>query len=97
MPTGMGLLFNFCWQAAPKRCVQRFCVTAAGAQEWNTPYFTEKHRKFRAAMREFVDREIMPNCFEWDEAKRVRRAYRGVVWLVLLLPNSVFRVPRRPR
>jgi len=38
-------------------------------QEWNSPYYNESHRKFRAAMRAFVDKEIMPFCFEWDEAK----------------------------
>lgn len=54
-------------------------------QEWNSPYYSEKHRKFRAAMREFVEREIMPNCFEWDEAKRIpddlRRKAFAAGWL----------------
>lgn len=38
-------------------------------QEWNTPYFKPSHLKFRAAMREFVEKEIMPFVHEWDEAK----------------------------
>lgn len=30
----------------------------------NSPYYNDSHRKFRAAIREFVDKEIMPNCHE---------------------------------
>eukprot|EP01116_Phalansterium_solitarium_P001627 TRINITY_DN1143_c0_g1_i2.p1 TRINITY_DN1143_c0_g1~~TRINITY_DN1143_c0_g1_i2.p1 ORF type:complete len:561 (+),score=188.87 TRINITY_DN1143_c0_g1_i2:96-1778(+) len=45
-------------------------------QEWNSPYFKETHRKFRAAVREFVDKEIIPFCFEWDEAKHIPASVR---------------------
>lgn len=29
-------------------------------QDWHTPYYNDSHRKFRDAVREFVDKEIMP-------------------------------------
>jgi alkylation response protein AidB-like acyl-CoA dehydrogenase len=40
-------------------------------QGWFTPYFNDSHRRFRAAMREWVEREIIPNCFEWEEQKKL--------------------------
>lgn len=40
-----------------------------GAQR--SPYYTDSHRRFRAAMRAFVEAEVAPRCHEWDEAKRV--------------------------
>lgn len=42
-------------------------------QEWHSPYYTDSHRRFRAAMREFVEREMMPHCHEWDEARQLPR------------------------
>eukprot|EP01096_Ripella_sp_DP13-Kostka_P010118 TRINITY_DN393_c0_g1_i1.p1 TRINITY_DN393_c0_g1~~TRINITY_DN393_c0_g1_i1.p1 ORF type:complete len:597 (+),score=292.92 TRINITY_DN393_c0_g1_i1:148-1791(+) len=42
-------------------------------QDWYSPYYNESHRRFRAAVRDFVDREITPFCHEWDEAKAVPR------------------------
>jgi len=39
----------------------------------NSPYYGESHRTFRAAIRQFVDAEIIPNCHEWDEAKQLPR------------------------
>jgi len=38
---------------------------------WNTPYYKESHRKFRNAMRAFVDEHIAPYTHEWDEAKQM--------------------------
>ena len=51
-------------------------------QEWHSPYFNDSHRRFRAAMRAFVEKEIMPNCHAWDEAKQIprevwRKCYEG--------------------
>lgn len=51
-------------------------------QEWHSPYFNDSHRRFRAAMRAFVEKEIMPNCHAWDEAKAIprevwRKCYEG--------------------
>jgi hypothetical protein len=35
--------------------------------DFHSPYYDDSHRKVRAAMRQFVDKEITPYCFEWDE------------------------------
>ena len=40
-------------------------------QGWHSPYYKPHHIKFRAALREFMEKELMPNTFEWDEAKQV--------------------------
>ena len=40
-------------------------------QDWESPYFNDSHRRFRAAIREFVDKEITPYCHDWDEARAV--------------------------
>jgi len=42
-------------------------------QEWKSPYYNDSHRRFRAAMREFVDREIIPFAHEWDESKSISK------------------------
>ncbi|KAI8341233.1 acyl-CoA dehydrogenase/oxidase [Chlamydoabsidia padenii] len=43
-------------------------------QDWNSPYYNESHIKLRKMMREFVDKEIMPYCHEWSEAKAIPRS-----------------------
>jgi len=40
-------------------------------QEWKSPYYSESHKKWRAALRQFVDKEVTPHCHDWDENKRV--------------------------
>jgi len=57
-------------------------------QGWNSPFYNDTHRTFRAALRKFVDREIAPFCHEWDEAGRLpdhlrKRAYQAG-WLPLI-------------
>ncbi|KAI8144039.1 acyl-CoA dehydrogenase/oxidase [Fennellomyces sp. T-0311] len=42
-------------------------------QDWYSPYYNETHRAVRKVVREFVDKEIMPFCHEWDEAKSLPR------------------------
>lgn len=42
-------------------------------QEWHSTYFNDSHRRFRAAVRAFVEKEITPNCHAWDEAKAIPR------------------------
>jgi len=51
-------------------------------QGWNSIYFRDSHRKFRSAMRDFVESEVMPFVHEWDEEKSVskelwEKAYRA--------------------
>src|SRR6186713_400061 len=42
-----------------------------------SPFYTEEHEAFRATVRRFVDREIMPNVDTWDEAEEFpRELYR---------------------
>lgn len=40
-------------------------------QDWQSPYYNDSHRAVRKFVREFVDKEITPNCHEWDEAKKI--------------------------
>ena len=42
-------------------------------QDWNSPYYNDSHRRFRTAIRAFVEKEITPFCHEWDEAKAIPR------------------------
>lgn len=37
-------------------------------QGLNSPYYKESHVQLRKWMREFVDKELMPFCHEWDES-----------------------------
>lgn len=38
-----------------------------------SPFYTEEHEAFRATVRRFVEREIMPNVDKWDEAEEFPR------------------------
>jgi len=40
-------------------------------QGWNTNLYSESHLRFREAVRAFVEKEIMPFTYQWDEAKAV--------------------------
>ncbi|CEG76177.1 Putative Acyl-CoA dehydrogenase [Rhizopus microsporus] len=40
-------------------------------QDWYSPYYNDSHRGLRKFMREFISKEIMPYCYEWDEAKKI--------------------------
>ena len=42
--------------------------------DWGSPYYNDSHRRVRKAMRDFTEKEIMPYCYEWDEAKQVPKA-----------------------
>ncbi|MDF2367038.1 acyl-CoA dehydrogenase family protein [Sneathiella sp.] len=35
---------------------------------YQCPYYTEDHRAWRATLREFIEREIMPHVNDWEEA-----------------------------
>lgn len=43
-------------------------------QDWYSPYYQDSHRKLRAYTRAFVEKEVMPFCFEWDESKQIPKA-----------------------
>jgi len=55
----------------------------AWIQGLHSPFYNSSHIKFRKAMREFVDRELMPFVHEWDEAKQLPSDLRKkcVSWL----------------
>jgi len=36
-----------------------------------SPHYTDSHRKLRAAVRSYVDEEILPQAFEWESAGKV--------------------------
>ncbi|KAI9179087.1 hypothetical protein H9P43_005749 [Blastocladiella emersonii ATCC 22665] len=40
-------------------------------QDFRSPYYKDSHRRVRAFMRAFVEKEMMPFCHEWDEKKQV--------------------------
>jgi len=40
-------------------------------QDWASPYYNESHRRFRTAIREFVEKNITPFCHQWDEQKSI--------------------------
>jgi alkylation response protein AidB-like acyl-CoA dehydrogenase len=46
------------------------CRVARRYQDWNSPYYNDSHRRYRAAVREFVENEMMPYTHEWDEKKQ---------------------------
>jgi hypothetical protein len=43
-------------------------------QDWSSPFYNESHRKLRAYVRKFVENEIKPYCYEWDEAKAIPKS-----------------------
>ena len=44
-------------------------------QDWYSPYYNETHRKLRAAVRVFVEKEIMPNCTFLNFMNAFKRVY----------------------
>jgi hypothetical protein len=40
-------------------------------QDWYSPFYNDSHRTVRKFIRDFVEKEIMPFCHEWDEAKAI--------------------------
>ena len=36
-------------------------------------YFREEHELFRASLRDFLHREVVPNIDEWEKEKRIPR------------------------
>jgi len=40
-------------------------------QGWHSPYYTKSHIEFRAKVRAFVDKELMPYAHDWEESKKI--------------------------
>jgi hypothetical protein len=51
------------------------CSTPYAEPLWysrnTTPFYTDSHRSLRAAVRKYIDEEILPNAFEWEQAGKV--------------------------
>lgn len=61
-------------------------------QAYNNPGFYNKtHKTLRATIRQFVDDEIMPNVFEWDEAGQIPQEVYKKIGEKGLLPMTVGR------
>eukprot|EP00397_Hematodinium_sp_SG-2012_P032707 GEMP01034849.1.p1 GENE.GEMP01034849.1~~GEMP01034849.1.p1 ORF type:complete len:451 (+),score=94.48 GEMP01034849.1:40-1392(+) len=43
-------------------------------QAFNSPYYNDSHRKFRATIRDIMEEKIIPFTHEWDEAKEIPQA-----------------------
>jgi hypothetical protein len=53
-----------------------------------SPHYTESHRKLRAAIRTYVDEEILPYAFEWESAGKVPDKVRETPFFQLCLTRS---------
>jgi alkylation response protein AidB-like acyl-CoA dehydrogenase len=42
-------------------------------QNMKSPYYTDRHKVFRAAVRDFMEKEVLPFVGDWDEQKAVPR------------------------
>jgi alkylation response protein AidB-like acyl-CoA dehydrogenase/predicted heme/steroid binding protein len=62
-------------------------------QNWHSAYYNESHKKFRAAVRAFVDKEITPFCHEWDENKKMPQDIYRRLYEAGILPGTVGMVP----
>jgi len=58
--------------------------------DFRSPYYNDSHRRFREAMREFVNKEIVPNVNEWsDVTKSVPREVHEKSYKAGWLPGCV--------
>jgi len=44
-------------------------------QGWESPYYTDSHRKFRDLVRNYVEREVEPFAHRWDEQKKIPKTF----------------------
>lgn len=58
-------------------------------QDWHSPYYNESHRKFRDAIRDFVEKEIMPFVDEWDDVRKVPRELQEKCFKAGFLPICI--------
>ncbi|KAI8846360.1 putative acyl-CoA dehydrogenase [Chytridium lagenaria] len=42
--------------------------------DFSSPFYRESHRRLRSYVRNFVEKEIIPFCFEWDEGKFIPKS-----------------------
>jgi len=58
-------------------------------QGWNTLYYKESHQRVRKAMREWVEKEVLPFVNDWDEAKAIPRDLWEKAYKAGFLPTSI--------
>jgi alkylation response protein AidB-like acyl-CoA dehydrogenase len=56
---------------------------------WASPYYNDSHRRLRAAVREFVDKEMMPYVHQWDEQRSFPREVHRKMAKAGLLPGFI--------
>lgn len=56
-----------------------------------SPHYNDSHRKLRAAVRKYVDEEILPNAFEWESAGEIPESVRvtPIQWAFWHLANAM--------
>jgi len=55
----------------------------------SSTFYNESHIKFRASVREFVDKNIIPLCHKWDEEKKLPRELYKQGWEGGWLPGVI--------
>ena len=58
-----------------------------------SPFYKKTHHEWRAKVRDFVDREIMPYCHEWDEKKMMPLEVHRKAGLAGILPGCCAQSP----
>eukprot|EP01112_Ceratiomyxa_fruticulosa_P023165 TRINITY_DN874_c0_g2_i2.p1 TRINITY_DN874_c0_g2~~TRINITY_DN874_c0_g2_i2.p1 ORF type:complete len:320 (-),score=80.20 TRINITY_DN874_c0_g2_i2:781-1740(-) len=58
-------------------------------QSWSTLYYNDTHQRVRSAMREFVEREIIPYVHAWDESKQAPKELYKKAFEAGILPGIV--------
>jgi alkylation response protein AidB-like acyl-CoA dehydrogenase/predicted heme/steroid binding protein len=58
-------------------------------QGWSSPYYNESHVKFRHAVRQIVDNDVIPNVHMWDEAKKLPKSFLQKAARAGILPIAV--------
>src|SRR3989338_5514608 len=56
-------------------------------QGWHSPYYNESHHRFRAAVRAFVEKEMMPHAEEWEAARTFPMEVRRKAYEAGILPG----------
>ena len=57
--------------------------------KFNSPYYTQSHVEYRAKVRAFVEKEIMPHTHEWDEKKSLPLELYRKTYEAGILPGVV--------
>ena len=58
-------------------------------KENTSPYYKDHHFEYKKAIRRFVEEELRPHAFEWDEAKKVPEDIKRKAFAAGILPGVV--------